>query len=257
MGRGCGYRNPGGIYLRTILSSRGSPLEGFLFDPPIPAPAEMMIPTRGVLILERPDGSGVHDVYDKVGADSYPNVADFFMELRRLGLSRRIKRDARLELLDQRSRIFLVHPRAIIVNAGEYYDALLKEEQEYRNPHQFTCRCDKKDHEYLPHWNTDYNIVIENEVRPMCVSLWWDDIVKGEASLDPGKPPRTVERNIGDIWYEGRKRPSGVKPEYQDGIFMWLPIHRLDVIYDAEQNEHEKSLEQAHRSGLRVRLEQS
>jgi hypothetical protein len=248
--RGCGYRQPGGVYLRTILSSRGSPLENFLFDPPIPAPEEMMIPTRGVSIIERPGDPGIYDVYDKIGVASYPNVADFYQELRKLGLSRRIKRDSRLELLDARSRIFLIHPRAIITNCGDYYAALSIEQGEYTNAHTWRCLKNIDDH--------DENVESEEKEHPeMCVSLWWDDIVKGEDSLDPDMPPRTVDRNIGNIWYGGRKRPAKVKPEYQEGIFMWLPLHRLDVIYDAEQDEHEKSLEQARRSGLPVKLEES
>ncbi len=37
--RGCGDREPGGVYAESGLSRYGSPLEYFLFDPPLPLPA--------------------------------------------------------------------------------------------------------------------------------------------------------------------------------------------------------------------------
>ncbi len=36
--RGCGEREPGGVYAECGLSSRGRPLEEFLIDPPLPLP---------------------------------------------------------------------------------------------------------------------------------------------------------------------------------------------------------------------------
>src|SRR5258707_634554 len=36
--RGCGEREPGGVYAESGLSPRGRPLEEFLFDPPLPIP---------------------------------------------------------------------------------------------------------------------------------------------------------------------------------------------------------------------------
>ena len=36
--RGCGEREPGGVYAECGLSPRGRPLEEFLFDPPLPIP---------------------------------------------------------------------------------------------------------------------------------------------------------------------------------------------------------------------------
>jgi len=250
--RGCGEREPGGVYMRTLMGTRGDPLEKFLVDPPIPCPPDMLIPERGVSILERPGFPGVFDVYDRVGKKYYPNVADFFEEVRRSGLSRRIKRDARLELLSPASKIILVHERAIIDNCAEYYDALIEEANEYPEVHPFRCLCETEKHDGYP-WESDHKF--RNNTREMCVSLWWDDIKSGTNSLDPSDPPRTVERELGDTTYVGRKKPKGIDPLYTEGIFMVLPIHRLDVIEDTEDGRHEPALEQARRSGLPVKLE--
>ncbi len=36
--RGCGDREPGGVYAESGLSRYGRPIEHFLFDPPLPVP---------------------------------------------------------------------------------------------------------------------------------------------------------------------------------------------------------------------------
>ena len=45
--RGCGEREPGGVYAECGLSPYGSPLEHFLIDPPMPLP-------EGVDLINKP-----------------------------------------------------------------------------------------------------------------------------------------------------------------------------------------------------------
>lgn len=260
--RGCGYRSPGGLYLRVVVAEGGTiPVESCLVCSPKPVPEALGIPNRGVLILERNDGSGIWDVYDRIGSKHYPNVADFIEETKREGVSRRVKRDTRnLDKLTRKSRIFLIHERAIITNSHTYYRALADERVDYVNNgapwvvNKWYCRKHVAEHNEL------VNIVSTGKMgvgAPMCVSLFWDDIQGGELLYDPDVSPRTVTREIGSNLYRGRKRIDGLHPEYAPGIFFNFPIHCLDVIRDPEGHEDEKALEYANKTGLPVRLEDS
>ena len=119
--RGCGERQPGGVYLETGLSPYGRPLEEFLLDPPLPVP-------DGIDLINKPQlwqrtfaaGEPVcdaeeHPIYDMlmwVGAEFYPYCPDFIEEVRRYGASRRLNPNLDLSLLSRSSRMILVHPRA-------------------------------------------------------------------------------------------------------------------------------------------------
>jgi len=221
--RGCGVREPGGIYAVTLLGPNGRPLNEFLFDPPISL-GDLAIAPRGVTILERPDGSGVFDVYDWVGENGYPNVADMVEEIRRFGMSRRLGKSLDFSLLTPASLHFLIHPRAIITNAEDFYDVLEIEWRDYGNAHPFTCMCDRKAHASYPYVDADYN------TRETCASLWYDDVTKGEVSYDPADYPRTVTRKSGSTTYTARHAPHDFTPTYAPGIFVRLPIHRLEVV---------------------------
>ena len=73
--RGCGRRTLGGVYVEVKLAKRGetgTAIEKFLIDPVRDVPEGLGIPARGVAILERPDGSGVYDVWDRIGVKNYP-----------------------------------------------------------------------------------------------------------------------------------------------------------------------------------------
>ena len=80
MKRQCGYRKKGGAYLTVPTSGDGAPIEYFLVDPPQPVDLETLgIVPRGVHLIEK---EGVWHVFDVVGQDSYPNVADLVEEAR-------------------------------------------------------------------------------------------------------------------------------------------------------------------------------
>jgi hypothetical protein len=257
MARGCGSRSPGGIYIEVLLDPvRGTPLHRFICDPPIPTSPEMGIPNRGVLIQERViegEQTGIYDVFDRIGSKHYPNVADMIAEIGTQGLSRRISRNAPLELLDHRSLIILVHERAIIANHEEVYERLIKERTEMAGAHRFRCPCEMPQHVYLPGIGSHDDPI--GYARTMCAGLWWEDVVKGTKLNDPTLPPRTVERENGSTLYRARHMVTGVTPLYQEGIFMRLPISRLGVIKDPVSGTDAEALDKASQSGLNVELE--
>jgi hypothetical protein len=119
--RGCGERQPGGVYLETGLSPHGRPLEEFLLDPPVAVPDGLDLANKPQL-WQRTFASGEpvcdaeeHPIYDIlmwVGAEFYPYCPDFIEEVRRYGASRRLNPNLDLSLLSRSSRMILVHPRA-------------------------------------------------------------------------------------------------------------------------------------------------
>ena len=120
--RGCGDREPGGIYAECGLSSRGRPLEEFLLDPPLPIPPgldlvnkpqtwQRMLPSGEPAL----DGEGlpIFDLLIWVGQEHYPYVPDFLEEVKRYGASRRLNPNLDLSLLSRSSRMILAHPHVL------------------------------------------------------------------------------------------------------------------------------------------------
>lgn len=248
--RGCGVREPGGVYIETRRVVGGKPVEHFLLDPPVPVPVQLDLPNRGVAIYgrEADDGEEVFDVYDRVGEASYPNVADFVEEVRQHGLSRRVPSNTDLTKLSDRSTIRLAHPRALITNVALLYKELAQEGNDYLNHPQWKCRCNKPEHQSIA-WLFAEGVT--------CVSCWWELITGGEEDFDPDHYPRSIERTIGSVSYYGRHRPESFKPEYADAFFMRLPVHRLVVINDPSLGLHEKALENLEGVQIPVSLEEA
>lgn len=242
--RGCGTRKKGGIYAEVPLSPFGMPFEYFLFDPPVVVDArEMGLTPVGVKLLKRP-AEDVYDVYDIIGADSYPNVADFVEEGKRFGLSRRLSSGVDFSLLSEKSKLILLHPKAFISNPDPYWNAA-------------TVQCPKELIEHTP--GTDHKPGDEwptGKHAPSCIGLWWHDIEGGTEWKESDKEwDRTVQRVMPSFTYFGHSRPEGVTPEYKLAIFGAFTIGRIAVINDPDANTHEMSLQKARRSKLTVDLE--
>lgn len=120
--RGCGDREPGGVYLECGLSDHGLPLEAFLVDPPLPVPDGLDLINKPQL-WQRTTSSGeptldeweqpMYDVLVWIGAEYYPYCPDFIEEVRRFGASRRLNPNLDLSLLSRSSRMILAHPFAL------------------------------------------------------------------------------------------------------------------------------------------------
>jgi len=120
--RGCGDREPGGVYAECGLSPRGRPLEEFLIDPPLPIPPgldlvnkpqtwQRMLPTGEPAL----DGEGlpIYDLLIWVGQEHYTYCPDFLEEVKRYGASRRLNPNLDLSLLSRSSRMIMAHPHVI------------------------------------------------------------------------------------------------------------------------------------------------
>ncbi len=86
--RGCGEREPGGVYAESGLSPRGRPLEEFLFDPPLPIPEGLDLINKPQL-WQRMLASGepaldendlpIFDLLIWVGEEHYPYCCDMIL----------------------------------------------------------------------------------------------------------------------------------------------------------------------------------
>lgn len=236
--RGCGdSRQVGSVYAEVPLSPFGRPLEDFLCDPPILIDTnEVGVTPVGVKMFER---NGVWHLFDWVGSTHYPNVSDYWEEVRRLGLSRRLPTNLDFKKLTSQSRILLLHSRAWIDNFEEY----VKAEPELKDlqllPYN-KCPKNLKEHE-------------RGKVESMCSRLWYQDVQK--ADYHPEGDKRTVRRKMPAFDYYGLKKPEGAEPKYKVAIFASMPIHNLAVIKDPEGSTHEKAFDLAQMARVPVNLE--
>src|SRR5205085_3103886 len=120
--RGCGEREPGGVYAESGLSPHGRPLEEFLFDPPLPIPEGLDLINKPQLWQRAlPSGEPALDENDLpifdlliwVGAEHYPYCPDYLEETRRYGASRRLNPNLDLAQLSRSSRMILAHPHVL------------------------------------------------------------------------------------------------------------------------------------------------
>jgi hypothetical protein len=233
--RGCGYRKAGGVYAECLLSPVGQPLEHFIVDPPIPVDATaLQLPARGNVL--RPWNNAWH-LFDRVGEQFYPHVADKVEEIRQRGESRRLNaKTLDFSKITRETRLVLLHRRAYIANMAEFYTALGE-----WPPAEWSCP------KHLPHHES-------RDVHPteMCAGLWWRDLVEGIAHIE-GDPWGRVRRKMPGQAYRGWSRPDGVDPHYHLAIFMILPLTRLAVVRGAS-GEHDAPFKAAQRANLPVEL---
>lgn len=248
--RGCGTRVAGGVYVVCPMGPNGRPLESFLLDPPVPIDMDALgLAPRGVQLLDR---DGATHVLDYVGAQHYPNVADFLEEVRRFGLSRRVPRTLDFSRLGSRSRILIAHGRGWIDgdrwpyyadgpggwSVPDHYPLVGR----HVRPTSWECPKGLPAHDGISARTFDL---------PMCCGLFWEDIEGGA----PAGDSRAVERAMPSFAYTARRRPDGVTPRYRPALVASFPIAWLEIVRDRDGGEHEQTAAAVRRSGLPVRLE--
>lgn len=224
--RGCGRRVKGGLYVE-VGGEKGLPITTVLCDPPKPVdPAALGLTPRGVKLIEF-DGTAM--IFDWIGADSYPNAADFAEETIRYGASRRIPRNFPVGRLTVKSRLLAVHARAIVTPKSEKSLPL--------DP--YLCPTGK-------HEAND----------PTCAGRWWSSLdpstTEGLTPFGSGESAVCTGRTDGLTWVGGwepgpnarvRRMPefsyvaSVYEPHEYDfapGVIAILPITRLALINDPD-----------------------
>ncbi|MCD0164108.1 hypothetical protein IHN32_01085 [Deinococcus sp. 14RED07] len=209
----CGSgRTAGELYLECGMVRGGSPIEDRLMDLPLEVdPVEMGVSAIGISTFM--DEHGVTHVLDWVGADSYPEMADFIEEARRKGVSRKVSRTAPLGDLTAQSCLYLLHPRAVVTNASTL-----------ATPADFACPCGKG-----------------HTAQEGCIGLGW------HVSPNAGDG----QRRLADGTYPV-KAPLSPAPEYALGVFMVVPITALTVIQHPDPTIQADREKRAGQSGLPV-----
>lgn len=271
--RGCGAsRVQGGVYFECGLGEDGLRVERFLKDRPISISASnLSLSDRGVKFIQ--DKKGVWHILDIVGRESYPDVARFVEEVRRLGLSRRAANTSPFGLLSPESKILCAHRRAIIENPGDtgHYGA-------FRTPRPlWRDRPDGYHWEYCPKlveassalvWRNlfgDIGSPTADEVHDkngcaynkgkgafwwdsvgMCAGLWWEDIAPASDVFRDqvcAGDDRAVCVQMPSFEFYAKLRPTcDNKAKYSLGIFAAFPITNLVVVKGEGEQESIKRL---------------
>lgn len=265
--RQCGSRKEGGTYATCPVTRDGSgkPVEYFVTCQPVPIKAEdynlsnvgvKLVdieelcskcngakPTKGIKakyfeVCSRCDGTGketVTHVFDIVGQEYYPNVADFIEEARRMGVSRRLELEDKRQYarLTPRSRLFLLHGKAVIENGSARYNKMSQVElmRMYRAgcpQDRHTLTAATKQNKWLP--------IGDSTLKPACSCLHWHVIEQGESLHADG----FTQRNLKAGAYRGYSIPDKFTPKFSLGIFAVFPLVALHVI-DPDGSYKEKT----------------
>lgn len=240
--RGCGTRVHGGVYAESKTGPGGSPIELFLVDPPHPVDMEAMgISPIGVSLIER---ENAWHIFDYIGEQHYPNVADFIEEARRFGASRRLPTTLNFSKLTDKSRLVLIHRKAIIQPDERMEYHLTRQNVIVGVPGGTTSHCPKNIEAHKWPGMSDAETGAEKfPANPMCAGLWWEDIDDGAMDLPDHRP---VTRQMPSFTYKGWRKPDGLLPRYATGIFCVLPITNLCVIRDPnDPDNHRKAFDKA------------
>ncbi len=249
--RGCGDREPGGVYAESGLSPYGRPIESFLFDPPLPVPDGLDLvnkptlwqrvdPLSGEPMLDPETGNPIYDLLIHIGAEHYPEAVDYIEETRRLGASRRLNPNLDLSRLSRLSRMLLAHPRAIIASWREL------------TPPE---RCKKK---FAYHDQAFYTAFYrdllgqgesldathdEERIGPCTFKLY--EVLAREEAIEvfeqEGEYPLCL-RQIGSTIYEHRCSGEEVTA-WEEGFILGLPITGIALIQYADGSVNEKAKE--------------
>jgi hypothetical protein len=245
--RGCGDREPGGVYVECGLSNRGSPLETFLIDPPLPLPegkgkeelankpqlwvrtarTDPADPATEYVVMNPGTEQPIVDLLIWVGEQHYPLVADYIEEVRRLGASRKLNPKLDLSQLTRYSRMVLCHPYAL--------NTLWQEQRPPLHcakviPGHAPVSPEREDEENHP-----------AHTGP-CLFKCWELIPQDEAVLviPQEEGPPLCQRKVGSTIYS--YRPTGESAEgLQAAIFATLPITGVALIQFADGSVNEQA----------------
>lgn len=217
----CGAsRVAGGIYLTTKSGAGGKSIADFLIDPPIPLTwqeqEKLNLSPLGVnpREVEHTDGTKSYTIFDWIGADHYPFWPDFYEEVRRYGLSRRMAViKSILGAFQKNGTYILVHPHGHIIDPEAHInDHILRSN---------ACPTRRHDQSVWLH-------MAETDNRH-CQGLLWEAVDDDKDEEDPMVSPitvgnRLVHRAGADFKYKAWKSPRGVRPEFAPAIVMSIPL---------------------------------
>lgn len=234
--RGCGRRKKGGVYLETPTSPDGAPIDAFLLEPPTPYDAECNV---GVVLVDvvGQDGATVTHVVDFVGREHYPWPADFIEEAARYGVSRRIPATLDVSRLTDRSRLVVVHARAILADAAVADRATRVQAQHTIDAAYERCAA----YATARHQHNDGATERHSIDQTACSRRhWWHAEPTTDGTDTRGVPMR---RFTAAVTYPVSLTPAGyadvfeeraetATPRWASGVVAVFPLGRITVIRD-------------------------
>lgn len=220
------------------MGENGHPLEEYLADPPVAVDvARVGISPVGIHAVEINTSEGPATwLFDWIGSEHYPNVVDFLEETRHFGVSRRAPGSLPWEKLNSRTRLVLLHARAVISDPAPYYRTESRD--------NLPCRCPQ-----IIGWDhCQRRMPKEHEAGQQCARFWWQDVFNGDPV--PDRTGRRVTRTVGDTTYQAWARPVGLEPSYRVGMVARFPLPRVSVIRDRESGTHEDVFRRVQRASV-------
>ena len=261
--RGCGERQPGGVYAECGISRYGSPLERFLLDPPLPLPDGVDLvrkpqlwirtePVSGLVVQDPETGAPISDLLIWVGAEYYAEAPDYIEETRDRGASRRLNPNMDFTRLTRHSRMLLAHPHAII---RSWRDLASPQRCHKRLPAHdrvfWQQRWREKDG--APEQFPQFEAQVSHERVGPCLFKLWEVLPREEAEAvferDGGLP--LCLRRIGSTVYEYTPTGESVT-DWQPGFIMAIPITSIALIRDGDGSVNERA-----KKGLEAGLERN
>lgn len=245
--RSCGTREAGGVYSEIPTGEDGKPIEYFLIDPPIPIDIEALgITPLGVQLVEV---DGVYHIYDWVGENHYPYVADFAEEARHYGISRRLSKQLDFSKLTPESRHILIHAKALVENWKEAFDSW----PPYPVPGQSISRRGRFWRQYgvcpLPYSGRES---VPGHADEFCAGNWWVDYQEVDVI---GVGAKYFRHTSGSMVEFAVGVQNTVERKYTPAIFCVYPIGHLTVIRDLVNESHNETAKKVGQSKLPVKFE--
>lgn len=198
-------------------------MDWFLIDPPIPYEPDVKV---GLGLVER---NGVWHVLDWIGEDSYPYASDYLEEVRRYGVSSRCPHGLDLSKLTRKSRILVIHPKAIPTNWDEVRAVGFEEAGQ-------PCPLCKHDGDCESHKGLDV----------FCIRHLWA-LAPADRRLKGGTIRRFPRKNPLFTYDVGRYL---AEPQWQPGLIATFPITNIVIIRPRVQDESYGNLKAAAESKL-------
>jgi len=264
--RGCGEREPGGVYVECGLSDRGIPFKYFLKDPPLPVPEgkgkeelankpqlwlrtalrDPADPTSASVVTHPGTDQPIVDLLLWIGAEHYRRCPYFIAEAMRLGVSRKLNPNLDLTLLTRESNMILMHPFVLNSLWAEQSPPLSC----WRSlPGHALYGQDELDDESEDEEGTDDEVdstlhggAAGHVHTEQCLFKLWELIPESEASLvlpQPNGPP-LCHLEVGSTLVTYRptgESEAGLSP----GIFAVLPITGIALIKFDDGSVNEKA----------------
>ena len=259
--RGCGRRVKGGVYAESHQGEGGTPIEWFVVDPPAPLDLGAIgVRPRGVtLVRDESLADGTCHIVDWVGAESYPNVADFVEEARRFGISRRLETTLDFSRITDRSRLVLVHPRAICENRLEIGRPLRCPKDRLGPEKGWTsvedapgARRPARFRDLVGSGSAAPPRVHTDPAAEMCAEFWYRDLEGAEQA--EGLPDGELVRRMPSFEYRGRRDDPDRPRIYCPAVFMVAPVHAIALVDDPGHPAHmERIRRRLEDCGARVR----